>query len=56
MEYKRHKINKGFENDQNFSLVLILNHCAFIVQIDPEQTYYPKISSKIIGKGDMISN
>ncbi len=51
------KINKGFENDQKF--ITSFNSkslCAFIVQIDPEQTYYPKISSKIIEKGDMISN
>ena len=51
------KINKGFENDQKFLTSFNSKSlCAFIVQIDPEQTYYPKISSKIIEKGDMISN
>ena len=28
---------------------------AFIVLIDPEQTYYPKISSKVLPSGSMIS-
>ena len=50
-------VNKDFENDPVF-----LRHfnepglCAFIVNIDPEQTYYPKISSKITESGSMISN
>ena len=50
-------VNKGFENDPIF-----LHHfskpglCAFIVLIDPEQTYLPKISSKITSTGSMISN
>ena len=50
-------INKGFENDPIF-----LKHfnqpglCAFIVHIDPEQTYLPKISSQITSTGSMISN
>jgi acetolactate synthase-1/2/3 large subunit len=29
---------------------------AFIVPIDPEQTYYPKISSKVLPDGGMISS
>jgi acetolactate synthase-1/2/3 large subunit len=29
---------------------------AFIVPIDPEQTYYPKISSKVLPTGGMISS
>ena len=28
---------------------------AFIVRIDPEQTYYPKISSRVLPSGSMIS-
>jgi acetolactate synthase-1/2/3 large subunit len=50
-------VNKGFENDPIF-----LKHfnepglCAFIVNIDPEQTYLPKISSQITSTGSMISN
>lgn len=30
--------------------------CAFIVPIDPEQTYFPKISSRITASGSMESN
>lgn len=30
--------------------------CAFIVPIDPEQTYFPKISSRIVANGSMESN
>jgi acetolactate synthase-1/2/3 large subunit len=50
-------INRGFENDPVF-----LSHfnepglCAFIVHIDPEQTYFPKISSRITENGSMESN
>jgi acetolactate synthase-1/2/3 large subunit len=29
---------------------------AFIVSIDPEQTYFPKITSRILASGDMESN
>lgn len=51
------QVNKGFENES-----LFLQHfnepglCAFIVHIDPEQTYFPKISSKITLTGTMVSN
>lgn len=50
-------INNGFENDNFF-----LKHfnepglCVFLVHIDPEQTYFPKISSKITSTGTMVSN
>jgi acetolactate synthase-1/2/3 large subunit len=50
-------VNKGFENDPDF-----LHHfnnpglCAFVVNIDPEQTYFPKISSQITSTGSMVSN
>ena len=30
--------------------------CAFIVPVDPEQTYFPKISSRITANGSMESN
>lgn len=30
--------------------------CAFIVPVDPEQTYFPKISSRIVANGSMESN
>jgi acetolactate synthase-1/2/3 large subunit len=50
-------VNRGFENEPAF-----LEHfnnrglCAFIVHIDPEQTYLPKISSRITESGSMESN
>ncbi len=50
-------VNKGFETDSNF-----LDHfntpglCAFVVHIDPEQTYFPKISSRVTATGSMESN
>jgi len=50
-------VNCGFENDPVF-----LEHfnnpglCAFVVHIDPEQTYFPKISSRITASGSMESN
>jgi acetolactate synthase-1/2/3 large subunit len=30
--------------------------CAFLVPIDPEQTYFPKISSHVLTDGSMMSN
>lgn len=50
-------VNRGFENDPIF-----LEHfndpglCAFVAHIDPEQTYFPKISSRITESGSMESN
>jgi acetolactate synthase-1/2/3 large subunit len=50
-------VNLGFEKDPIF-LKHFNEHgiCAFIVQIDPEQTYFPKISSQITSTGSMVSN
>jgi acetolactate synthase-1/2/3 large subunit len=50
-------LNRGFENDSEF-----LRHfnsqfpCAFVVHIDPKQTYLPKIASRITETGSMESN
>jgi acetolactate synthase-1/2/3 large subunit len=50
-------VNRGFETDPDF-----LDHfdkpglCAFVVHIDPEQTYFPKISSRVTETGSMESN
>ena len=50
-------IGPGFENDPEF---LELFHgegaAAFIVKIDPKQTYFPKISSRVTESGSMESN
>ena len=51
------QVNRGYETDPEF-----LKHfnepglCAFIVHIDPEQTYFPKISSRVTDTGSMESN
>lgn len=51
------KINRGFECDAEF--ITAMNRKGlhvFIVEIDPKQTYYPKISSKVMEDGSMCSN
>lgn len=50
-------VNRGFEKDPDF----LTNFngpglCAFVVHIDPEQTYFPKISSRVTDTGSMESN
>lgn len=50
-------VNKGFETDPVF--LRQFNEpglCAFVVHIDPKQTYFPKISSRITASGSMESN
>lgn len=50
-------VNRGFEKDPVF--LEYFNQpglCAFVVHIDPEQTYFPKISSRITATGSMESN
>lgn len=50
-------VNRGFAKSQNFLNAFNSKGLhAFIVEIDPEQTYYPKISSKVIANGSMQSN
>jgi acetolactate synthase-1/2/3 large subunit len=50
-------ISNGFERNAEF-----LRHfeaqgaAAFLVQIDPEQTYFPKITSRVTATGSMASN
>lgn len=50
-------VNRGFENDPAFRERFDYpGLCAFIVDIDPEQTYLPKISSRVTESGSMESN
>lgn len=52
-----YKINKKFLNSKKFlSLFNSRKLVAFIIPIDPKQTYYPKISSKLDNKMGMVSN
>jgi len=56
-DIKSMNINKGFEKDEQFLYMFnSVNPVAFIVEIDPEQTYFPKITSFIQTDGSMKSN
>ncbi len=49
-------VNVGYEKDENFLMKWnSVQSCIFIVNIDPEQTYLPKISSRITASGGMES-
>lgn len=50
-------VNRGFESDPVFlEYFNNLGLCAFVVHIDPEQTYFPKIASRVTTTGSMESN
>ena len=51
------EINRGYSRDGNF-LERFNNSLleVFIVKVDPEQTYFPKISSRVTSTGSMESN
>lgn len=52
-----HRINVGYENDPAFlELFHASGPAAFLVTIDPKQTYFPKISSRVTESGSMESN
>jgi acetolactate synthase I/II/III large subunit len=52
-----HELRPGFEKDPAFlAAIETPGPAAFIVKIDPEQTYFPKISSRITASGSMESN
>jgi acetolactate synthase-1/2/3 large subunit len=47
----------GFETDESFLKAFDApGPAAFLVHIDPEQTYFPKISSRVTESGSMESN
>jgi acetolactate synthase-1/2/3 large subunit len=51
------RLHRDFEKDPRFnSLFKCKEPAAFIVSIDPEQTYFPKITSRITEIGSMESN
>lgn len=51
------RVGKGFENDPQFlDLFAAPGPAAFIVPVDPEQTYFPKIMSRVTESGTMESN
>jgi acetolactate synthase-1/2/3 large subunit len=51
------RIRPGFESDREFlALFDAPGPAAFLVHIDPMQTYFPKISSRVTASGGMESN
>jgi acetolactate synthase-1/2/3 large subunit len=51
------RIGPGFENDPEFlERFNAVGARAFLVKIDPMQTYFPKISSRVTASGGMESN
>lgn len=51
------RLNQGYEADDQFHAMFeSTGTAAFIVSIDPEQTYFPKITSRITANGSMESN
>jgi acetolactate synthase-1/2/3 large subunit len=49
-------IGPGFAEDSAFrELFNSFGVAAFLVRIDPEQTYFPKISSRVTADGSMAS-
>jgi acetolactate synthase I/II/III large subunit len=51
------RIGPGYENDPEFiERFNAVGPSAFIVKIDPMQTYFPKISSRVTASGSMASN
>jgi acetolactate synthase-1/2/3 large subunit len=50
------RVKPGYENDPEFlELFKSQSTCAFVVTIDPEQTYFPKITSRVTETGAMES-
>jgi acetolactate synthase-1/2/3 large subunit len=50
------RVKPGYENDSKFlDLFNSDGTCVFIVTIDPEQTYFPKITSRVTESGAMES-
>ena len=51
------RLSGSWEADGEFETALTApGPAAFLVPIDPEQTYFPKISSRMTGTGAMVSN
>lgn len=51
------RVGPGFEENSDFSALFnALGVAAFLVSVDPEQTYFPKITSRVTEAGSMESN
>lgn len=54
---KSYKLNKDFDTDKKFLKYFnAVGPAVFIVPVDPNQTYFPKIQSKVTKTGSMESN
>jgi acetolactate synthase-1/2/3 large subunit len=52
-----HELDGNFPHDERFQALFDASGpAAFVVPIDPEQTYFPKISSRVAADGSMESN
>jgi acetolactate synthase-1/2/3 large subunit len=51
------QISNGYQGDEEFLQRFASNGpAAFLVKIDPQQTYFPKITSRVTPDGSMVSN
>ena len=51
------EVGPGFDQDPKFlNAFNATGAAAFLVRIDPNQTYFPKITSRITSEGSMASN
>jgi acetolactate synthase-1/2/3 large subunit len=51
------KLEKDYAEDESFSKAFEMpGFTAFLVPIDPDQTYFPRISSRVTEEGNMVSN
>ncbi len=51
------RVGPGYESDPEFQRMFCApGPAAFLVHIDPKQTYFPKISSRVTASGSMESN
>ena len=51
------RLNRGYADDDLFLEAFASKGLtAFIVSIDPEQTYFPRIVSRVTENGSMVSN
>jgi acetolactate synthase-1/2/3 large subunit len=51
------QISNGYQEDEEFLRRFESNGpAAFLVKIDPGQTYFPKITSRVTQDGSMVSN
>jgi len=48
--------NQALMSEELDTILNIQGPCLLILKVDPEQTYYPKITSRVLPDGSMASN